>query len=72
MAAVVVPLRHFPVAVPVAAGALSYGAAALALRAVTINDMRQVVRYLLWRRTEVDLGASLTSPTEAPTAGPVS
>jgi hypothetical protein len=58
MTVVVFPMRHFPVAVTVAAGGFTYIVAALILQAVSIADLRQVAHYLVSRRTDVERAAS--------------
>jgi O-antigen/teichoic acid export membrane protein len=50
MAAVVVPLRGLPLIVPVAAGVLAYGGASLALRTVSLSDVRRALRHLVSRQ----------------------
>jgi O-antigen/teichoic acid export membrane protein len=50
MAAVVLPLRQFPVAVPVVAGGFTYTVAALVLRVVSIAELKQVWQYLVSNR----------------------
>jgi hypothetical protein len=57
MAVVVVPLRHFPLVLPVAAGGLTYAVAALVLRAVSIAELRQVWYHLTSRNAKVDWAA---------------
>jgi O-antigen/teichoic acid export membrane protein len=57
MAAVVIPLRHLPIVLPVAAGGLSYAVAALALRAVSIAELRQIWHHLTSRNVNVDSAA---------------
>jgi O-antigen/teichoic acid export membrane protein len=57
MAAVVLPLRDFPIAVPVIAGALAYLVAALGLRAVSTADLAQAWRHLAARRVALDQAA---------------
>jgi O-antigen/teichoic acid export membrane protein len=49
MTAVILPLRSAPLLVVVAVGAATYGAAALALRIVSISEVLAVVRHLLSR-----------------------
>jgi O-antigen/teichoic acid export membrane protein len=51
MAAVVLPLRSFPIAVPVLAGCVAYCLAALAVRAVSFSELGQVWQFLASRRT---------------------
>jgi O-antigen/teichoic acid export membrane protein len=49
MAAAVVPLRGFFIAVPIAAGVLVYGAASLALRTLSPSDVRSALGHLVDR-----------------------
>jgi O-antigen/teichoic acid export membrane protein len=56
MAAVVVPLRGLPIVVPVAAGALAYGGASLALRTVSPSDVRRALGHLLSRTHHREAG----------------
>ena len=50
MAALVVPLRGAPLAVPVLAGALIFGAASVGVRAVSKDEIRLVVEHAVRRR----------------------
>jgi len=51
MAAVVWLTREQPLVVPVLVGAATYGAACLAVRAVTLNDVRTIIRHLVERQS---------------------
>ncbi|HEY8814894.1 MAG TPA: flippase [Candidatus Dormibacteraeota bacterium] len=46
MAAVVMPLRSLPLLIPIAAGAIVYGAASFAFRTLTMSEVRVVFHHL--------------------------
>jgi O-antigen/teichoic acid export membrane protein len=62
MTAVVLPIRTFPIAIPVLAGALSYCVAALLLRAVSLSEVRELLRFVASRRKSTETVASADIP----------